>query len=228
MKKIALREFLELFKSVKSILIIAILFTASYYSAKFAQPLVQLLELSGDDARMVHTVGLLFLIVCIGQLFVMVLSHDTVNRELEDRTIRFLLTRVSRFRILAGKWLGIWLFWVTCFTAAYLLSSIYVMQADLFLYLQTICFISFQVSLAVCLSTVISKSGLSLLSGILIGLALPILGFWIATTPAWYGLFKWLNPYYYLLRDDYTFLLILVEAACLFVLSHVFFRRRGC
>lgn len=228
MYAIAKKEFLQLFKSLKSMIIIALLFVISYYNVKFADWLVENLQLTDKEASIVHMTGLFILIGFMGQLLTMILSHDAMSREMDKRTIRFLITRTSRMHILLGKFVGIWLYWCICFSAAYFLISIYSNQIDMFIYAQTVALIAFQTALTLFMSVLVDKPGMSLLIGILLGITLPIIGLWIAETTAWYGIFKWINPYYYLLREDMTFLVVVIEAACLWGAAYGLFRRRAC
>lgn len=115
---IAKREFFQLFKGFKSIAIILMLLVPTYYFAKFSSMFESALELTPDEADMAHSAGLLVVMIVFGQLFVMGLSHDTMNREMHERTMRFLLTRTSRRSIVAGKFLGILAFWFACITVS--------------------------------------------------------------------------------------------------------------
>src|SRR5690606_30902758 len=111
MYTLAKREFINLFKGIKSIIVVVILLITSYYSAKFSNLLMSGIELTAKEAENIHTFGLLGLMLLFGQLFVTGLSHDSINRETHERTIRFLVTRTSRTSIIIGKFIGIWMFW---------------------------------------------------------------------------------------------------------------------
>ncbi|MEM5594028.1 hypothetical protein AAHH67_23745 [Niallia circulans] len=63
MLTIGKREFLQLFKGVKSILLILVFLVTSYYTAKFADILATAMELTPKEASEVHLVGLLFLVM---------------------------------------------------------------------------------------------------------------------------------------------------------------------
>ncbi|WP_166240268.1 ABC transporter permease [Paenibacillus turpanensis] len=224
---ISRREFFGLFKGVKSIILIAILFLTSYYSAKFAHFLLSELELTGKDAENVHATGLLALILFLGQLFVMALSHDCVNRETHDRTIRFLVTRTSRFSILGGKFVGVWLFWLASITISFLLVSIYSRKLDFFIYSQTLSTVTYYIALTVLLSVLIPKPSITMFIGVVIGLSLPGFGFWLNyTSNMWLSWIKYVMPYYYLMRDDYSFLVIIVLAGLMLGAAQLVFHRR--
>lgn len=223
------REFFSLFKGIKSIMIIAMLLGTSYYSAKFSNLLTSGIELTKREAENIHTFGLLALILFFGQLFVMGLSHDSINRETHERTMRFLVTRTSRTSIILGKFFGIWLFWLICLTISFLLTSIFSQKIDVFIFSQTISLLAYQIALTILLSVLIPKPGFTVFLGIVVGLAFPILEFWFAfTSNVWVGWMKFITPYYYLDRDDYTFLVIALLAGIMLVIANLIFKRREC
>lgn len=226
---ISKREFFSLFKGIKSIIIIAILFVTSYYSAKFSNVLMGEIKFTAREAENIHTLGLLVLILLFGQLFVMSLSHDAVNRETHERTMRFLVTRTSRSSIILGKFFGIWLFWFFCLTVSFLLISIFAQKIDVFVFLQTMSVLTYEIVLTILLSVIISKPGFTMFLGIVIGLIFPILGVWIAfTSNVWVSWMKFITPFYYLERDDYTFFVIVLLAGIMLWIANLIFKRREC
>ena len=229
MYSIAKREFFQLFKSIKSILIIALLLLTTYYAAKFADVIIAIAELSSEEAKDAHTAGLLFFMLLFGQLFVMALSHDVMNREIYERTMRFLVTRTSRTSIIAGKFWGVWLFWFSCVTAAFLVTIVFSKHFNLFLLAQTISLFTFQVALAVLLSVIIPKPAFSMFIGVMAGIAFPFFGFWAAfLQDSWYSALRFLSPYTYLIRDDYTFLVVFIGSAAMLLAANELFKRREC
>lgn len=226
---ISKKEFSNLFTSVMSLLIIALLLITSYYSAKFSDLLAATAELTASEAENVHTAGLLFLLVGFGQLFVMGLSHDTINRELHERTMRFLVTRTSRISVVLGKYLGIWLFWFVCVLISFLVISIFALKIDLFIFSQTISLLTFQIALTVFLSVLVPKPAYTMFLGVVAGLAIPLLGIWVVfSNNHWIAWLKYISPYYYLFNDDYSFLVIFGLAAVVLLAALLLFRRREC
>ncbi|MDL4840571.1 ABC transporter permease [Aquibacillus rhizosphaerae] len=222
-------EFYGLFKGVKSIIIIAILLVTSYYSAKFSELLMSGIELTAREAKSIHTAGLLALIIFFGQLFVMSISHDTINRETHERTIRFLVTRTSRSAILMGKFFGSLLFWFVCLAVSFLLISIYSHKLDLFIFSQTMSLLTYQLALTILLSVLIPRPGVTMFLGVIIGIIFPIIGFWITfTSNIWLTWMKFMTPFYYLERDDYTFFVIILLAGMMLFIANLIFRRREC
>ncbi|MDP1418208.1 hypothetical protein Q8G35_07275 [Peribacillus simplex] len=223
------REFINLFKGIKSVIIVMMLLVTSYYSAKFSDLLMSGIELTAKEAENIHTVGLLTLILLFGQLFVMGLSHDSLNRETHERTIRFLVTRTSRTSIILGKFLGIWLFWLICLTISFLLISIFSQKIDVFIFSQIMSLLTYQISLTILLSVLIPKPGFTMFLGIMVGLAFPIIGLWVSfTSNVWVSWMKFITPYYYLIREDYTFLVIVLLAGIMLVIANLIFKRREC
>lgn len=63
--------------------------------------------------------------------------------------------------------------------------------------------------------------------GILIGLLAPILGTWVVLTDnAWISWLKYVTPYYYLVEDNYLFLLIFGLAGLVLAAAAAIFNRR--
>lgn len=223
------RELLGLFKGMKSIVIIAVLLVTSYFSAKYSGFLMSGIELTTTEAEKIHMAGLSILFLVFGQLFVMSLSHDCINREIHERTIRFLITRTSRFSIILGKFAGIWLFWFICLAICFLLTGILALKFDAFIFSQIIGLLTYQIALAVLLSVLIPRPGVSMFLGVMIGLAFPIVGLWVSfTSNPWFSWLKFLTPYYYLDRDDYTFLMMILIAGVMLLISNLLFKRRLC
>lgn len=205
------------------------LLATSFYSAKFSDLLTSGIELTAREAENIHTVGLLILILFFGQLFVMGLSHDSLNRETHERTIRFLVTRTSRTSIILGKFLGIWLFWLICLTTSFLLTSVFSQKIDVFIFTQTMSLLTYQIGLTILLSVLIPKPGFTMFLGIMVGLAFPIIGLWVSfTSNVWVSWIKYITPYYYLIREDYTFLVIVILAGIMLVIANLIFKRREC
>lgn len=226
---IAKREFFSLFKSIKSILVIGILLLTTYYSAKFSNILIQTIELTAEEAELIHSAGLLTLLLLFGQLFVIGLSHDCMNREIHERTMRFLVTRTSKTSILYGKFLGIVVFWLVCITVSFLIVSIFAKQFDLFVFTQIMSLLIYQIALTVFLSVIIPKPGMTMFLGIIIGLSFPVFGLWFSfTTNEWVSWLKFLTPFYYLFREDYTLLVIILFSGLMLFIAHLMFERREC
>ncbi|MCT2346626.1 ABC transporter permease [Niallia taxi] len=229
MFEIGKREFLQLCKGVKSVLIILLFLVTSYYSAKFAEPLAEVTEMTAKEAAQAHVAGLMFLILIFGQLFVTSLSHDSINREIHERTMRFLVTKTTRLSILLGKFLGIWMFWFVSLFLSYLIISIITKKVSILMFSQTMSLLTFQVAFVLLLSVLIRSPGITMFFGIISSLIFPIIGGWLMLTsnPAISWL-KYITPYYYMEKEDYKFLIIFVFAAVLIYLADLVFKRKEC
>ncbi|TFD94319.1 ABC transporter permease subunit [Jeotgalibacillus sp. R-1-5s-1] len=225
---ISKREFLRLVKGVKSIIIIAIMLITAYYSAKFSNLLLSLEEFTASETERIHYAGLLMLLLVFGQLFVMGLSHDVINRETHDRTMRFLVTRTSRLSIVLGKFFGVFLFWLLCVTVSFSIVFAFSQQLDWLSFLQVMSLLFYQIALTVMLSVLIPKPGFTMFLGIIVGLAFPVVGFWVTfSNNPWVSWLKFVNPLYYL-ESDVTFPIILLLSAVWLALAYVVFKRREC
>lgn len=223
------REFFSLFKGIKSIIVIALLLVTSYYSAKFSNLLMSEIKFTASESENIYVVGPVVLILLFGLLFVMGLSHNTVNQEMHERTMRFLVTRTSRTSIIFGKFFGIWLFWFVCLFVSFLVTSVFAKKIDLFIFSQTMSVLTYQIALTILLSVLIPKPGFTMFLGMVIGIVFPIFGFWVTlTSNVFVNWIKFFTPYYYLERDDYSFLLIDVLAGIMILLANLAFKRREC
>lgn len=223
------REFFSLFKSIKSILVIVILLLTAYYSAKFSNALTNVIEFTSQEAEHIHTVGLLILLLLFGQLFVTGLSHDSMNREIHERTMRFLVTRTSRTSILYGKFIGTLAFWFICVGVSFLIISIFAKQFDIFIFTQVMSLLIYQIALTILLSVLFAKPGVTMFLGIIIGLVFPVFGLWVSfTSNSWVSWIKFITPFYYLEREDFTLLAIFILSVLMLFMAHLLFERREC
>ncbi|MGG4466484.1 ABC transporter permease subunit [Paenibacillus alvei] len=220
------REFFQLFKGVKAVLIIILFLVTAYYSAKFAGPIASIAELSTKEASVA---GVMFLIMFFGQLFVTSLSHDSINREVHERTMRFLVTKTSRSSILYGKFFGIWIFWFVSLFTSFLIISIITKKINILIFTQTMSLLTLQIAFVLCLSVLIPKPSVTMFFGMIGSIIFPILGGWLVltTNPAISWL-KYINPYYYFDKKDYTFVVVLLFAGILIYLANLVFKRREC
>src|SRR5699024_10828618 len=89
------QEFVDSFKSVRSILIILFITFVSYQSAVFLDDhpgLVQMLIENGGEASSAYTAAIALVGLVFGFLFVCATARDVVNQEDELNTIRLLVT----------------------------------------------------------------------------------------------------------------------------------------
>src|SRR5690625_1468706 len=223
------REFIDSFKSIRSMLIILFITVASYQSASYfnSNPSVineMLFECVDNSAAYAAVISLILMV--LGFLFAFAISHDLINKEIELKTIRLLITKTSSLKLMLRKFLGTLLFWIITVSISY--SIIYIISDSWYMegYLQTIVFIFYVVSLVFFISTIIPKSNLTMFLGVILGLILPILGLLSTVIDKWYILpFKYLLPYKYL-NDTLGYLIIPLSISLVYILIAVTVMRR--
>lgn len=218
-------EFFQTFKSFKSVAIVLFFTLTSLLTATYLANHPELLGDGGNDSA--YTSSIKFLIFFLGFLFVFAVSHDIVNRELDDQTIRLLVSKTSRFNIIAGKFLGSFLFWVCSISISFFVVTLYAKSTFFLDYLIVITVLFFITCLNVLLSTVLTRPGMTMFVGILLGILCPVLGFWAAFSNNWYLLpFKYLLPYYYVVESGvYLIVPFLLGLLFLTVAYFMFYRK---
>lgn len=220
------KEFFQLFKSVKSIIMIVVLLVSSYYFAKYTEQLVPILKLEQTSSW--YAGGLLIILLLFGPLFVMSLSHDVLNRELSERTMRFLVTKTSKANILFGKFLGVWIFWFVCFTVCYVITLFYSKSFDGRLFLETVSLLTYLVVITLLLSIVIKSPQYTMFIGVIFGMAFSIFQMVILESTAWYSYLKYLMPLFYMQDEDFKFLIVFLQAAVMYSMTYFIFKRTDC
>lgn len=202
MRHILNREFINSFKSIRSVLIILFITFLSYQSAMFINNNPEIVnEIINSDGKegSAYTAAVALIILVFGFLFVFATSHDLINKEVELGTIRLLVTKVSRKQIMLGKLLGTMLFWLVTISISFTILSIFAGAWFPKDYFQTLIFLFYIVSFVILISTLIAKTTLTMFIGILFGISLPIIGLATAVSDKWYlAPFKYLLPYNYL------------------------------
>lgn len=218
-------EFMNSFKSFKSIAIIVFFTLTSFLTASYLSDNAQLLgELNSDSA---YTSTIKFLVFFLGFLFVFSVSHDLVNRELDYNTIRLLVSKTSRFNIIIGKMLGSFIFWVCSITISFVVVSIYAKTWFYLDYVTVIAVLFFITSFNVFLSTIVTKPSITMFLGILFGILFPILGLWAAFSDKWYLLpFKYLLPYHYVVESNFYLVGPFLIGILLVATSYMVFKRK--
>ncbi|EPY03645.1 hypothetical protein PAALTS15_27866 [Paenibacillus alvei TS-15] len=223
MYAIAKREFLTLFKSFKSVAIVLLFCIVAFSISNFVKNNPGLMF--GEESNP-YVSGIRFLVTVLGFLFVLTLSHDTINREVESQTIRFVVTKVPKTSIVFGKYLGILLFWAVCLACSFIVIFLSIGQLYVLEYIRLIVFISFAVGVNMLLSTIIPKGSYSIFASLLCGLLLPAAGMWsVFTENQASQLIKYATPYYYLIESNWKSYFPFV-ISILFVYVAIFIFRR--
>ncbi|MBM7695985.1 ABC-2 type transport system permease protein [Salimicrobium jeotgali] len=185
--------------------------------------------LSGENAisvEEIYAAAITFIIMAFGALFVFSISHDIVNSETESRTIRLLVTKISRGQILLGKLLGVTLFWWSVITISYIVIFAISGSWSIEFYAQTLVLIFYFISFTMLISTIISKTKLSMFFGIMLGIALPVLNVAAIEIDKWYLIpAKYIFPFYYSEQLTMSFVPLIIGTV-FFTLSVFIIKRR--
>ncbi len=224
MRAIIQREFINLFKSIKSILIVLFFLWVSYFIPKLFKNIPYI---DKSDLSDTYTVGVWVIYTFLGFLFILLLSHDILNKEIENQTIRLLVTKMPRSSVVIGKFLGVLSFWFVSISLCFIIIFITTGEIFLFKLSQLLSFVSYPVALCILLSVVIRKTSLSIFIGLLLGFLVPIMGIWSNIDSRWFlYIFKYLTPYYYLLTNNLLSFVPIVFAFVMIFLSIVIIKKR--
>lgn len=58
-------------------------------------------------------------VILFGYLFSSILSHSCINREMENKSARLVISKISRTEYIVGKYLANIMFWIICFVLIY-------------------------------------------------------------------------------------------------------------
>ncbi|ENH95672.1 membrane protein [Gracilibacillus halophilus YIM-C55.5] len=224
---ITFKEFKSLFKSIRSIIIIIVIFGTTLGIAKLVSNFKEQLEQFGLGEN-TYAGGAMIMILFAGHLFVASLSHNIINQEITSRTIRFIATKTSRNNIIIGKFLGITLFWTVCLFINFLLIIPFSKTFYFSDFLQSLIFICYFIGLTILLSTIISRPALTMFIGITLSIIMTILGFWsIASDNIYLKIYSYLTPYFYYSQQNLIYpYLVLMFPILFLILSLLIMRKR--
>ncbi|SFF29867.1 ABC-2 type transport system permease protein [Paenibacillus algorifonticola] len=223
---IVLKEYLGLIKGVKSFLVILFVTSVSIWAAQYASSSTFLTEASGDSQG-TELAGLSFIFILFGALFIYILSHDIVNRDIELQRIRLLITKTSRKNVIVGKFISVFSFWASVTLITFVCISISTQTFYIAPLILLWVFIAFHSGVAIMMSTIITKHSYTVLISLIGGLVIPGVGIWSLFNKS--VIAKVLNyalPYY-IAMDDYRFIaLTVVEVAIMLIISIIVFERK--
>ncbi|AXI07677.1 ABC transporter permease subunit [Oceanobacillus sp. 143] len=221
---IGYREFINSFKSIKSLLTIITMISLSYAIAYYSDKYISIIY---EEFNLTSLASLLLVMLILGFLFVFSISHDTFSREIHSRTARFLVTKTNRDTIVIGKFLGIMFFWIACIVIATILLITITMNFSVEDFFQIIVFITYPITFCILISIIFSRPGYSMFIGLFAAIAIPAVSFWsISSNNIFIGWLKYFTPYYYAYEGGYKHYFILILSAILLVLSVILFRRK--
>lgn len=224
---ICLREFQSLFKSIKSVIIIIIFVGMTALVSSLLGKITEDLQLMGINN--IYVAGVMIILLLIGPLLVISLSHDALNREFQNRSIRFLVTKTSRNQIVIGKFLGVFLFWFLCMLIAWTVSFPITNHFNFLSLIEACIFLSYFIALSLLLSVSVSKPSYSIFIGVICGIVFPVVGFWSSfeQTNLYVKFISLLTPYFYYQEEStfYSYLVVILTLILLFC-TMMLFRER--
>ena len=223
---ICFREFKDLFKSIRSIIVILIIFGVTLGVAKILSQFGDQIKSFGLGNN-VYAAGLLTLLLIAGPLFVTSLSHNVINQELHSRTIRFLATKISRDKIVFGKFLGVLLFWIVCLLTALLLVVPFSKAFYFPEFVQAVIYISYFIGMTILISTIITKPSITMFLGIAIAIIMPVLGIWgTVSENIFLKIASHITPYFYYTQENTSYTYFVAFFPVIFLLLTIFIMRK--
>lgn len=171
-----------------------------------------------------YATGLLIIILLASPLFIFVLIHNAIYEDYRSRTIRFIATKTSRENIIFGSLF----FWIVCLTIVVILLTFFSGHFYFSELIQSIIYVSYFIGLTILLSTVISRPGITGFLGIVLSIAVTIIGLWsIGSKNLLLKIFSYITPYLFYSQDNenYTYL-VLIFPILFLGLSLMILRRR--
>lgn len=225
MFSIAFQEFKQLLLSFKALVIVLVIAGSAFFVSDVINNLGDDLQKSlGSEGA---TLGVAINVFIFGFVFIAALSHDTINREISSKTIRFLVTKTSRTKIILGKYLGILSFWVICMFLSYSLVAFSSNTLPIRSLVDSLLFISVVISFYMFISTVFVKTNVSLFIGIISSIFVPILSVVaIYSDKIWIKPLKYITPYNYSILGGYYILMNVVLTFLLLIATITIFERK--
>lgn len=226
MLTIAKNEFFKLFKSIKSILTVLVFTLTSYYTADyFANNTLNWVVGAGGVTPYYSSLRLLIFI--FGYLFVTILSHDCINKEIELQTIRLITSKVSRLSFILGKFIGIVCFWFICLAISSFSIVLVSSKIELFTILTLFFTCIYYISVTILISSTIKKSSMTNFIGLLIAFAMPIGGLYCTLSQKKFlNMFSYLLPYKYVLQADIKVIFVLIISLIFIFCSYLIINRK--
>lgn len=219
------REFTYLCKGIKAVVLLTLFVGFTYMIASLGDYLPFLMSDTKSSSSL--SGGLRFLILFFGFIFVTMVSHDTINKEIETQTIRFLVTKSSRFSIVLGKFLGILSFWILVTTCSYIPAVIKAQHIDFYDYIKLIQYLCVMVSVTILLSSVIKKPFYSLLFGLCFGVVYPVVGMVSMIKDGFFwDQVRYISLFNYIQDASGGLYVPFIASAVMVILSIVVFQRR--
>lgn len=214
-------EFISFFKRFKPIFLIVLFFLLIVAMNKVNILILGLYKNESNYAAPITALSY------FSTIFVFSLSLGTICKEVESGTMRLIVSRTSRTKIIIGKYIGIAFHWFICITIGFGVTSFLANRLVIYNYIPILFFILFNIALCVFLSVIISDVSHLAFISIVIGIGLPLLGMLsVISTDSPMSYIKYLLPQYYLLNNQSLMFIPLLGAIALILISVKIFSRR--
>ena len=110
------------------------------------------------------------------KLFSSILSHSCINREMENKSARLVISKISRTEYIVGKYLANIMFWIICFVLIYGGLFLKYRIFDISELVTNIVTLMYYNSIILLLSTVVRRGAASNFLGLAVSIALPYSG----------------------------------------------------
>lgn len=160
--------------SFKYLLTLALLILISVITAnkvKHSQELI-----SQANSTSIYVITIEYILMLIGYLILAILSYDVINKYIITRDIRFIVTRITRDKIIIGQMIALNIFLLSVFIVPMLLISLYSNQFLWKDYLVVILFCLYSSSVIFFISVNIYQPKKSLLLNFLVSVLIPFAG----------------------------------------------------
>ncbi|WP_054707346.1 ABC transporter permease subunit [Bacillus sp. JCM 19041] len=167
-------EFFQMMKSIKAIVVLILFIGSSYFIGSLLSDFGSELEVDALG----YSASTLILVFFFGFLFVLLLSHDYLNGEMESGTIRLLIVKLPRKQIILGKVIAIHLFWLICLVATYGISAFWSSMFDWQGLIQMYAVVTYAIGICSLLTVLIRRKTTTMIISLALGILIPAIGIW--------------------------------------------------
>lgn len=161
-------------------------------------------------------------VILFGYLFSSILSYSCINREMENKSARLVISKISRTEYIVGKYLANIMFWIICFVLIYGGLFLKYRIFDISELVTNIVTLMYYNSIILLLSTVVRRGAASNFLGLAVSIALPFIGLY---TMAKNSFLRFLFPYSYIFNLDWNTLVPVMLSAIIVGMAVALFKR---
>lgn len=187
--------------SIKYLVTLSLLILISVITANKVKHSEELI--SQANSTSIYVITIEYILMLIGYLILSILSYDVINKYIITRDIRFIVTRISRQKIIIGQMIALNIFLLSVFILPMLLISLYSNQFLWKDYLVIILFCLYSSSVILCISVNIYQPKKSLLLNFLVSVLIPFAGIYGAVHNNFLSnVLKYLIPFSIILEKE--------------------------